>query len=185
MKKKLTLTIEEDVIRDLKIYVLNHGSNNVSKLIEELATEFLNKEGEKEMKNEWVEKNYTVVAAEHDYDLKKFEVYQEDELIGTIYPDDLQQQEQIINDLNNHVNVDGWETNDGEGGEIELIRYLIETVNTKEEKAGNGIPTVMFEAYNYQDMKSMYDNMIWDNGTTLLLGKQDKEEYELLEKKSN
>ena len=61
-KKKLTLTIEEDVIRDLKIYVLNQGSNNVSKLIEELATEFL--KGEKEMKK------YMIDTVEYEKDLE-------------------------------------------------------------------------------------------------------------------
>lgn len=68
----------------------------------------------------WEEENYTVVEQEHDYDLHKFEVYQDDELIGTIYPDNLDDQEQIKKHLDNHVNVNGWETNDGEGGEITL-----------------------------------------------------------------
>lgn len=68
----------------------------------------------------WEEENYTVVEEEHDYDLHKFEVYQDDELIGTIYPDNLDDQEQIKKHLDNHVNVNGWETNDGESGEITL-----------------------------------------------------------------
>ena len=52
MKKKLTLTIEETVIMDLKLYALkNRNDNSVSALLEELATEFLNNEGENKMKN--------------------------------------------------------------------------------------------------------------------------------------
>lgn len=184
MKKKLTLTIEETVIMDLKLYALkNRNDNSVSALLEELATEFL--KGEKEMKNEWVEKGYTVIAAEHDYDLKKFEVYQEDELVGTIYPDDLEQQEQIIKDLNNHVNVDGWETNDGQGGEIELKRYVIESVDTKADEAGTGTPVESFNGNGYKEMKRLFDTMNWDEGKTLLFGTKHKGEYELIEEKSH
>ena len=49
MRKKLNVTLPEELIQDLKIYVLKFGNNNVSQLIEQLATDFLKEENE--MKN--------------------------------------------------------------------------------------------------------------------------------------
>jgi len=49
MKKKLNITLPEELIQDLKIYVLKFGNNNVSQLIEQLATDFLKEENK--MKN--------------------------------------------------------------------------------------------------------------------------------------
>ena len=184
MKKKLNITLPEELIQELKIYVLKFGNNNLSRLIEELTTDFLKEENK--MRNElkvWKEDGYEVVEAHHNYDLHKFEVYQDDEMRGTIYPDDMETQSLIIKDLNSHICVDGWE--DGNGETIRLVKYTVEIVDTKEDKAGTGTPGEMFSDYNYKDIKKRYHGMIWDKGCTLLLGKQIGEEWELLEEKSN
>lgn len=68
------------------------------------------------MKNQvWERENYTVEMIDHDYDLKAFEVTQGDK-VQVIYPATIEDMEQIITDLNNGEDVDGWE--DGLGNTI-------------------------------------------------------------------
>lgn len=63
----------------------------------------------------WERKGYTVEMVEYDYDLKAFEVVQGDK-VQTIYPATIEDMEQIIIDLDNGEDVDGWE--DGLGNTI-------------------------------------------------------------------
>lgn len=65
----------------------------------------------------WKREGYTVEMVEHDGDLKAFEVKQGEE-VQTIYPDSIEAMEQIVNDLDNGEDVDGWE--DGMGNTITL-----------------------------------------------------------------
>lgn len=182
MTKGITIRVSEELKTKFNVYCAKNQIT-ATKVLTDYIENLIN-EGEKEMNNKiWVEKGYTVIAAEHDYDLKKFEVYQEDELVGTIYPDDLESQEQIIKGLNNHVNVNGWA--DGQGGEIELKRYVIESVDTKADEEGTGTPVESFSGYNQEEMKSLFDRMNWDKNKTLLLGRKHKGEYELIEEKSH
>ena len=63
----------------------------------------------------WERSGYKVEIVEHDYDLKAFEIVQGDK-VQTIYPETIEDMEQIIKDLNNGEDVDGWE--DGLGNTI-------------------------------------------------------------------
>lgn len=67
----------------------------------------------------WMRNTYFVQAVQFDYQLYKFEVLNFNcELIGTIYPDDLDAMVDIEGDLDGGADVDGWE--DGQGGEIKI-----------------------------------------------------------------
>lgn len=66
----------------------------------------------------WERENYTVNEVAFDHDLHEFEVVQNDEIVATINPNTLENQAQIIADLDNGEDVDGWE--DGNGNTISL-----------------------------------------------------------------
>ena len=66
----------------------------------------------------WKREGYEVVEVEFDGDLHEFEVVKGDEVIATITPDTIEDMEQIIADLNNGEDVDGWE--DGMGNTINI-----------------------------------------------------------------
>lgn len=63
----------------------------------------------------WEREGYTVEMIDFDHDLKAFEVIQGDK-IQTIYPPTIESMEQIIEDLDNGEDVNGWE--DGMGNTI-------------------------------------------------------------------
>ena len=67
----------------------------------------------------WERENYKVVMVEYDFDLKAFAVLQDQEE-QVIYPDDLEDMENIINDLDDGEDVDGWD--DGMGNVIRIKR---------------------------------------------------------------
>lgn len=62
----------------------------------------------------------TVVEIEHDYDLHAFEVYHEDELISTIYPDTITDADGVAEALDAGESPIGWE--DGMGGTVTIPR---------------------------------------------------------------
>lgn len=65
----------------------------------------------------WERNNYYVAEEAFDYSLHKFAVYtNDDELIGEIYPNSIEDMETIIADLDAGADVHGWE--DGQGEEI-------------------------------------------------------------------
>lgn len=67
----------------------------------------------------WNREGYEVVEVEFDGDLHEFKVVKDDgEVAGTITPGDLEAQKQIVKDLDNGEDVDGWE--DGMGNTINL-----------------------------------------------------------------
>lgn len=67
----------------------------------------------------WERKGYTVEEKEFDYDLHQFEVIKDNgEVIGTITPGSIEDMNQIIEDLDNGEDVDGWE--DGNGNTINI-----------------------------------------------------------------
>lgn len=57
-----------------------------------------------------------VFKREHDYECKKFEVWDGDELVGTIYPESADASRQIQKDLSSGISPYGWD--DGQGGTI-------------------------------------------------------------------
>lgn len=63
----------------------------------------------------WERKGYTVEMVDFDGDLKEFEVVQGED-VQTITPDSIEVMHQIIEDLDNGEDVDGWE--DGNGNTI-------------------------------------------------------------------
>lgn len=65
----------------------------------------------------WARATYTVEMIDFDHDLKQFEVTQGD-TVQTITPDSLEVMQQIITDLDNGKDVDGWE--DGNGNVINI-----------------------------------------------------------------
>lgn len=66
----------------------------------------------------WNRKGYEVVEVEFDGDLHEFEVIKNGEVVATITPDTIEDMEQIIADLDNGEDVDGWE--DGMGNTISI-----------------------------------------------------------------
>ena len=66
----------------------------------------------------WERKGYEVVEVEFDGDLHEFEVVKDGEVIATITPDTIEDMEQIIEDLDNGEDVNGWE--DGMGNVISI-----------------------------------------------------------------
>ena len=67
----------------------------------------------------WVRNGYKVVEVEFDYDLHQFEVISDNgEIIATITPPDLDNQNEIIKALDAGEDVEGWE--DGHGNTISI-----------------------------------------------------------------
>ena len=67
----------------------------------------------------WVRNGYKVVEVEFDYDLHQFEVVRDSgEIIATITPFDLDDQNDIIEALDAGQGVEGWE--DGHGNTITI-----------------------------------------------------------------
>jgi hypothetical protein len=67
----------------------------------------------------WTRKGYMVREIEFDYDLHQFEVVRDNgEIIATITPPDLDNQNEIIEALNAGEDVNGWE--DGVGNTITI-----------------------------------------------------------------
>lgn len=73
--------------------------------------------GENEMRI-WKRNGYIVREVEFDGDLHEFEVVRNDEVIATITPATIEDMQQIIEDLDNGEDVDGWE--DGMGNVISI-----------------------------------------------------------------
>jgi hypothetical protein len=77
---------------------------------------FRYKKEDKRMRT-WVRNGYKVVEVEFDYDLHQFEVISDNgEIIATITPPDLDNQNEIIKALDAGEDVEGWE--DGHGNTI-------------------------------------------------------------------
>ena len=66
----------------------------------------------------WKREGYEVHEVEFDGDLHEFEVVKDGEVVATITPDSIEAMNQIIEDLNNGEDVDGWE--DGMGNTINI-----------------------------------------------------------------
>lgn len=66
----------------------------------------------------WNRGTYVVIEKEFDYDLHQFEVARGDDILATITPGDLKDQEGIIEALDAGEGVDGWE--DGMGNVISV-----------------------------------------------------------------
>ncbi|GAV11322.1 hypothetical protein [Paenibacillus sp. NAIST15-1] len=64
----------------------------------------------------WTRQGYRVVESELNFDLHQFEVIQDEKVIATIVPPDMESMEQIISDLDAGEDVNGWE--DGMGNTI-------------------------------------------------------------------
>src|SRR5699024_2273780 len=81
---------------------------------------YLNNKEEIKMENRtWERQNYEVDMVDHDYDLKAFEVRQYGMVTWTIVPGDIESMKEIIEDLDNGEDVEGWE--DGNGNTVVLI----------------------------------------------------------------
>ncbi|HDX9614513.1 TPA: hypothetical protein ROY01_005707 [Bacillus toyonensis] len=66
----------------------------------------------------WNRKGYTVEEVEYNYDLHAFEIIQNEKVVATITPNTIEDMQQIIEDLNNGEDVNGWE--DGMGNTISI-----------------------------------------------------------------
>ncbi|GGP16463.1 hypothetical protein [Oceanobacillus neutriphilus] len=67
---------------------------------------------------EWKREGYAVVEVALDGDLHEFEVMQNGEVVATITPETIEDMEQIVTDLDNGEDVNGWE--DGMGNTISI-----------------------------------------------------------------
>lgn len=85
-----------------------------------LVTKYvMNKEyGEETGMRAWVRNTYTVEEVEFDGDLHEFEIKRGDEVLAVITPATIEEMEQIIEDLDNGEDVNGWE--DGMGNTINI-----------------------------------------------------------------
>lgn len=66
----------------------------------------------------WKKEGYEVHEVEFDGDLHMFEVVKDGEVIAVFTPNTIEDMEQLIEDLNNSEDVDGWE--DGMGNTINI-----------------------------------------------------------------
>lgn len=77
------------------------------------------KKGGKENMRTWERNGYKVIEVEFDYDLHQFEVVRDNgEIVATITPFDLDDQNDIIKALDAGQGVEGWE--DGHGNTITI-----------------------------------------------------------------
>jgi uncharacterized protein YkuJ len=90
----------------------------MAEIIRQALEMFREKKEEKQMRT-WVRNGYKVVEVEFDYDLHQFEVVRDNgEIIATITPFDLDDQNDIIEALDAGQGVEGWE--DGMGNTITI-----------------------------------------------------------------
>ena len=90
----------------------------MAEIIRQALEMFRDKKEEKQMRT-WVRNGYKVVEVEFDYDLHQFEVVRDSgEIIATITPFDLDDQNDIIKALDAGQGVEGWE--DGHGNTITI-----------------------------------------------------------------
>lgn len=88
----------------------------MAEIVRQALEMFRYKKEEKQMRT-WVRNGYKVVEVEFDYDLHQFEVISDNgEIIATITPPDLDNQNEIIKALDAGEDVEGWE--DGHGNTI-------------------------------------------------------------------
>jgi hypothetical protein len=66
----------------------------------------------------WEREGYKVKERKFDHDLYVFDVIKNEEVIATILPPSIEDMKQIIEDLDNGEDVDGWE--DGKGNTISI-----------------------------------------------------------------
>lgn len=66
----------------------------------------------------WEREGYTVVEVEHNFDLHAFDIIKKEKVVATITPNTIEEMNQIIEDLNNGEDVNGWE--DGMGNTISI-----------------------------------------------------------------
>jgi hypothetical protein len=84
-----------------------------------VALEMFREKKEGKQMRTWTRKGYTVREIEFDYDLHQFEVVRDNgEIIATITPFDLDDQNDIIEALDAGQGVEGWE--DGMGNTITI-----------------------------------------------------------------
>lgn len=109
-RKKATIA---NYKRSAKSFIKNHAKKTD---LEELKK--LIREKENEMRT-WERKGYVVEEEAFDGDLHEFNVIRDNgDLVATINPNTLENQQIIVSDLDNGEDVDGWE--DGNGNTISL-----------------------------------------------------------------
>jgi uncharacterized protein YkuJ len=90
----------------------------MAEIVRQALEMFRYKKEEKQMRT-WVRNGYKVVEVEFDYDLHQFEVVRDNgEIVATITPSDLDNQNEIIKALDAGEDVEGWE--DGHGNTISI-----------------------------------------------------------------
>jgi len=90
----------------------------MAEIVRQALEMFRDKKEDKRMRT-WTRNGYKVVEVEFDYDLHQFEVISDNgEIIATITPPDLDNQNEIIKALDAGEDVEGWE--DGHGNTISI-----------------------------------------------------------------
>lgn len=90
----------------------------MAEIVRQALEMFRDKKEDKRMRT-WTRNGYKVVEVEFDYDLHQFEVISDNgEVIATITPPDLDNQNEIIKALDAGEDVEGWE--DGHGNTISI-----------------------------------------------------------------
>lgn len=116
MKKQIAIRLEEEDIRDLKIYAIENNTT-LQALAEECLLNLIKEEGKMKI---WERDGYIVEEREFDYDLHRLSVIVDGVELYEIIPSDIDNMKDMMEELDNGADVEGWE--DGQGNTIRISR---------------------------------------------------------------
>jgi uncharacterized protein YkuJ len=117
MYESLHVRVTKEQYEWLRRYCFDNKVSQ-AEVVRESLEMFRDKKEDKRMRT-WTRNGYKVVEVEFDYDLHQFEVISDNgEIIATITPPDLDNQNEIIKALDAGEDVEGWE--DGHGNTISI-----------------------------------------------------------------
>lgn len=174
MKKQIAIRLEEEDIRKLKIYAIEQHTT-----LQALAEDcLLNLIKEDSTMRSWKRDGYTVEEREFDYDLHKLVVVVDDEDMVEIIPQDLEDMQEMMAELDNGAGVIGWA--DGQGGDVNLPIYTLETEDPAKVALGDHSMATIYRTYSRRDAEKRFQTILFDKGLTLILSKATAEETECL-----
>ena len=174
MKKQIAIRLEEEDIRKLKIYAIQKQTT-LQALAEECLLNLI--KGDNTMRT-WKRDGYTVEEREFDYDLHKLVVVVDDEDAAEIIPQDEEDMEDMIAELDAGAGVIGWA--DGQGGDVNLPIYTLETEDPAKVALGDHSIATIYRTYSRKEAEQRFQTIPFDEGLTLILSKVTAEETECL-----
>lgn len=119
--------------------------------------------------NIWKRNGYTVEEREFDYSLHKFVIVVDDEDMSEIVPDSFEIMNDVIVQLNEGKEAIGMA--DGQGGEVTLPYYMIETEDHKFKKQDKNALHEVFNSYSRKEALSKYQALSPNEGESLIVSK--------------